>query len=139
VSRSSQLQAEYLELQRRMKEVEEELSSKGRAVIEDFAKTLFEKWGARLESFGWTQYTPYFNDGSECVFGTYSDYPSINGEESYYSTYDPTKNTWEDEAGREVSLFLGEIPDETFKALFGDHAEITVTREGIRVADYLHD
>ena len=32
-----------------------------------------------LKSFGWTQYTPYFNDGDSCEFGVHLDYPYING------------------------------------------------------------
>jgi hypothetical protein len=41
---------------------------------------LFEKH-PKIESFSWTQYTPYFNDGDECVFSTNFDYSlEINGE-----------------------------------------------------------
>lgn len=37
----------------------------------DFApmfKELFDKSNGKIKSFGWAQYTPYFNDGDECVF-----------------------------------------------------------------------
>lgn len=50
----------------------------------DFApmlKPLFEKSKGKIKSFGWTQYTPYFNDGDECEFGVNVDYPYINGED----------------------------------------------------------
>lgn len=33
---------------------------------------LFEK-SELIESISWTQYTPYFNDGSECVFRVHTD------------------------------------------------------------------
>lgn len=48
----------------------------------DFApmlKPLFEKSKGKIKSFGWTQYTPYFNDGDSCEFGVNFDYPNING------------------------------------------------------------
>lgn len=50
----------------------------------DFApmlKPLFEKSNGKIKSFGWTQYTPYFNDGDECEFRVNTDYPYINGED----------------------------------------------------------
>lgn len=42
----------------------------------DFApmlKPIFEKSNGKITSFGWTQYTPYFNDGDECVFSVNLD------------------------------------------------------------------
>jgi hypothetical protein len=42
-----------------------------------------------LKSFGWTQYTPYFNDGDSCEFGVNFDYPYINGaNEDYDEAFD---------------------------------------------------
>jgi hypothetical protein len=40
-------------------------------------KEIFES-APKLKSFGWTQYTPYFNDGDTCEFGTNIDYLYIN-------------------------------------------------------------
>jgi hypothetical protein len=37
-----------------------------------------------LESFTWSQYTPYFNDGDECVFSVNRESIGINGEEMEY-------------------------------------------------------
>lgn len=34
-----------------------------------------------LQSFGWMQYTPYWNDGDTCEFTVYNDEPTINGED----------------------------------------------------------
>jgi hypothetical protein len=33
----------------------------------------------RINSFSWTQYTPYFNDGDSCEFGVRNDDIEING------------------------------------------------------------
>lgn len=52
----------------------------------DFApmlKPLFEKSNGKIKSFGWTQYTPYFNDGEDCEFSVNCDIDYglyINGE-----------------------------------------------------------
>ena len=48
-------------------------------IFEEFYKYIFEKY-SKLESFGWTQYTPYFNDGDSCVFSAQVGYISINGD-----------------------------------------------------------
>ena len=48
-------------------------------IFEDFYKYIFEKYPT-LESFGWTQYTPYFNDGDATIFSASTDYISVNDE-----------------------------------------------------------
>lgn len=37
-----------------------------------------------LKSVGWTQFTPYFNDGDSCEFGANFDYLYINGANEDY-------------------------------------------------------
>lgn len=61
-------------------------------------KHLFETYPT-LESFGWTQFTPYFNDGDSCEFGVCTDewYMRINGEcpeESEEWDYDSERSGW---------------------------------------------
>lgn len=59
-----------------------------------------------LERFAWNQYTPYFNDGSECLFGVHFDSLAINDEvgseaEDVYaleSTYKLLKHKQKEEA-----------------------------------------
>lgn len=34
----------------------------------------------KIKSISWTQYTPYFNDGDECIFGVYLDNLDLNDE-----------------------------------------------------------
>ena len=41
-------------------------------------KELFDKHEA-LDSFGFTAYSPYFNDGESCEFSAHTDTPYING------------------------------------------------------------
>jgi hypothetical protein len=46
------------------------------------------KQAPKLKSFGWTQYTPYFNDGDTCEFSVHLDYPLINGSNEEYDDVD---------------------------------------------------
>jgi hypothetical protein len=98
-------------------------------------KEFFEKheW---VENFMWHQYTPYFNDGDECVFGVSNSEDSleINGVD-WYDGKKENKEVYE-----ELSELLNAVPEEFYKDLFGDHVEITVNRDGtITKEEYEHD
>jgi len=57
------------------------------ALRKDFApmfKEFFDNSNGLIKSIGWKQYTPYFNDGEECIFSVHADLDygiSINGED----------------------------------------------------------
>lgn len=44
--------------------------------LKEMVNEIFDAYPG-LQSFGWTQYTPYFNDGDTCVFGVNNDHYSI--------------------------------------------------------------
>lgn len=48
----------------------------------DLFAELFEK-SVLINSVSWTQYTPYFMDGDECVFGINADELDVNGINQY--------------------------------------------------------
>jgi hypothetical protein len=133
-------------------------------IFEDFYKYIFDKYPT-LESFGWTQYTPYFNDGETCVFYANTDYISVNDEyvddakwasevnvlncgnwnrelklfedrvEEPNPNYDPVLT----EASNEITNFLGNFDNGFYLSKFGDHASITVSKDGVDISDYDHD
>lgn len=133
-------------------------------IFENFYKYIFEKYPT-LESFGWTQYTPYFNDGETCVFYANTDYISVNDEyvddanwasevnvinwgnwnrelkvyegrvEEPNSNYDPVLTA----ASNEITNFLGNFDNDFYLSKFGDHASITVSKDGVDISDYDHD
>ena len=133
-------------------------------IFEEFYKYIFDKY-SKLESFGWTQYTPYFNDGDSCVFSAQVGYISINGdfvEESNWinpntvldwGTWNSEKKVYEGrvecinedydgdlvEVHDEIVDFLGNFDDDFYMRKFGDHAEVMVTRSGVDISDYDHD
>lgn len=150
-----QMNAEMAELKKAHLEKSKELFTK-------VTKKLFDSHPT-LESFSWNQYTPYFNDGDECVFSVNGGDPSINDLEydskvfdeelTEYGTYDNatrsypnkkvTTNPYYDKALSEakdnVVTFLESIDASVLKDMFGDHVEVKVTRNGTETEEYDHD
>lgn len=126
---------------------------KSKSIFTEVSAKIFEKHSI-LESFGWNQYTPYYNDGEECVFSVNTDYPLINGEnyndatrETIYEKHgtdykevpNPKYNAALAEAEKDVKNFLAEMDEAVLRDMFGDHRQITVTRTGTEVEEYEHD
>lgn len=55
-----------------MKELEEKIKKQGQIMFFEVAKEIFDKYPT-VRAFSWNQYTPYFNDGDECVFSVNSN------------------------------------------------------------------
>ena len=120
-------------------------------------KTLFSEMSTHvfsqfptLKSFGWTQYTPYFNDGDPCTFRSHSSYPSmtflVDGvEENFDTDYgddDPENPKTSEELRNNVEealkVFFKDFDEEDLED-FGE-GKVVVTRDGkIDVEDYDHD
>lgn len=121
--------------------------------------SLFEK-SKKIESIGWSQYTPYFNDGDECVFGVNNEDLYVNGDEQddapwydwrvkYYLAKgeyqkeiesNPALDIEECKILQEFKDVLSAIPDEFYRDLFGDHVRVTVNKDGtIETEEYEHD
>jgi hypothetical protein len=112
--------------------IEKEILDPSIKVFKDLAKNIFED-NHNLESFGWNQYTPYFdNDGENCNFSANTDHIYINGK-SAENNPDLLKITYE------VKEFLSKFNEYFFISQFGDHAEITVTSKGVSVDECEHD
>lgn len=104
------------------------------AAINPMFDSFFEKYPT-LESFSWTQYTPYFNDGDTCQFSVHS-WPDINET----AEWDIAHGTPEYEISKDIGSFLAKVPEEVFLDLYGDHSRITIKRLGEPVIeDYEHD
>lgn len=96
-------------------------------------KPLFEKYPS-VEKIRWAQYTPYFNDGDECVFRANVEELAINDDEMYEGSDE------NEDAQIEFSSALSAMPDEMMKDVFGDHVEVTVYSDGrIETEEYEHD
>ena len=150
----------------KLKEMNQELEAlkkvhleKSKAMFTDVAKLLFEKH-PKLESFGWNQYTPYFNDGEECTFSARTDEPDINGLDGYEINFgDEQVTDWNSPkvgneypkkanpdynpelhlAHQDVTEFLANMDEAVLRDLFGDHVQVLVTAGGTEVEEYEHD
>lgn len=127
-------------VKQRVAEIEAKRSEMLKDLQQEFPellKSAFEKHPS-VETVTWRQYTPYFNDGDECIFSASLGYDDldINGT-----------NYWDEEEREKVkpmyedfATILLEIPEEFYKDLFGDHVEVTVNRDGtIQTDEYQHD
>lgn len=70
------------ELRAQIKVAQEELLQISKGGLAQVCRQLFEE-NPRLKSFSWNQYTPYFNDGEECVFEANYRYLEVNGFDEY--------------------------------------------------------
>ncbi len=113
----------------------------GKKEFTEKSKVLFEK-NPGLESFAWTQYTPYFNDGDTCRFSAHIDKPDINGVDGgdidsgeEWSNVQRTMITVREPSieymlQEPVANFLCQFNEREFKKMFGDHTKVTVHRDG---------
>jgi hypothetical protein len=117
------------------------VKSAGKAAFANELKTLFDSH-PELVAVRWNQYTPYFNDGNTCEFGVGGlAYKTTSTPEDAGDLEDGFDYAWGNESPLLVSLgeFRKGFIDEVLLAAFGDHVEITATRDGIEVEEYSHD
>ena len=152
------------EKQEEIKKLKEEMLEASNKIFTDLTKTIFEE-NPKVKSFGWNQYTPYFNDGETCTFSANTDYIYVNGvsvDESdwisetkitNYGTWNREKREYEGrkevpnlnydpelvKSSDEIREFLSNFDEDFFLSQFGDHAEITVTVDGVSVDEYEHE
>jgi hypothetical protein len=124
----------------KVKAMREELSNEFKTQFKTISTEIFSKYPEILK-FGWTQYTPYFNDGDACVFHYNDMYVCTDPETADGSVYDwddmySLKNKYPEVAEFEKVLSSSE---DILLAMFGDHVQVTVTSAGIDVDEYEHE
>lgn len=140
----------FKDLNEKMAEFEKKFKKEGGTLFKEICQEIFEKF-PEIESFSWTQYTPYFNDGEECTFSV-NEVDTFNG----YSEYEEDQegegfNPWEEysydkkktrsyEIVENIQNFVSSAPEGILRELFGDHARVTVYKNGKTESDeYEHD
>lgn len=126
-------------------------------------ENIFKKY-PNLESFAWTQYTDYFNDGDTCYFSAHWDYAmEINGlnineiqyrdkpclqykrkaHERSCCEQDGEKLEFNteiinnvDNVKRDIKEFLSVFENVDFQDMFGDHVKVIVNKDGIKTESY---
>jgi len=129
----------------------------GEDLFSQTTKNVFEK-NSNLKSFSWTQYTPYFNDGSICEFDVDYEYDMYINDE-YIKVYD--LDSWLESdylnapmfkyygfatmqelvsAVKDLHNVLDLFSKDDLEIMFGDHARIIVYSDGvISVEEHIHD
>ncbi|MCX4801729.1 hypothetical protein OG594_08705 [Streptomyces sp. NBC_01214] len=136
--------------------------------IEEFQPTLQAMLDdPTIVEFGWRQYTPYFNDGEPCEFSAYGTWVRTTDDKDVEDDYELEvdshrtlgKRPYRRQPDGEYAVQPYEGPDEArydrcralggaveggrfetvLLAAFGDHAAVTVRRDGIQVDFYEHD
>jgi hypothetical protein len=98
-----------------------------------------------LLAFRWAQYTPYFNDGDPCTFGTHDVYFKFSDTPDEAGDYgDGFVDIWRDEKReplrKRVNSIMSTVGDDLLQELFEDHSQVTVHRDGrIEREEYSHD
>ena len=143
----------FAETKKKIEKLMEELREESQAAFAQESKAIFDRYPS-LYSFGWKQYTKYWNDGDECTFRVHSGEPDINGAECYdiyYGKGEFEKNQdvpdgWpkmtKEEAKpiqKEVAAFLDVFESNIMHDMFEDHVKVTVTREGVQTESYEHE
>lgn len=150
-------------LKAKMAAVRAEMKALGRDSLQE-AFDSFLAENPEVLGISWNQYTPYFNDGDTCEFGV--NEPSLLlTAQGYKDLLDQDMSDedaeallearWPDDysyalresknarAQQLYSNFLefirNVVDDELYLATFGDHAKITVTRDGFKEEKCDHD
>lgn len=115
------------EIQYKRDELKKELSQNLFRLVEP----LFEEY-TNVGSLSWEQYTPYYSDGETPEFSCGIDWLTLYNLEG-----DEFNN---DDADIAFTDVLTLITSEIYYDIFGDHAQITIYRDGKVVkTDYEHD
>lgn len=127
---------------KKVKRLQDEILDSSKKLFNQESQQLFIDY-PDLIAFRWRQYTPYFNDGDECVFHTQDSYIKLASTEEDAGDYnDGFESYWgndEPAVSKAVTEFLKQFDDDAYLFMFGNHVQITVTKDGVEVDEYDHD
>ena len=134
------------------KALDEEIQKNGKSKFQEFMKSYWKRY-PQIKGVAWSQYTPYFNDGDECIF-------RVNERAFITSDFDPNDvprevfwngatdditllSDWGEQKAKgldaeAMETFESIVDDELFKQIFGDHVQVVIT-EKLVIEEYEHD
>ena len=132
----------YTEAKKKMKAALEQANAIVKEAFLEASNEVFKKY-PNVESFSWTQYTPYFNDGDECTFSAQTEYPQLTFTDGTeidinYGSGDADAEVVAKEIAA-VETFLAQFDESDYKEMFGDHVRVVVSRKGVHAEEYSHD
>lgn len=148
----------------RINELRAEIQKELRSELTDALSELFDVYPC-VQSVNFVAYTPYFNDGDECIYDVHHQWCGFNGVDAdgegeligedvitnadetiwNYSGSaskqipNPNYNKFHAEAVKAFRNALNAVDDDNWKEMVGDHVKVTITREGIETEEYEHD
>ena len=141
------------EMNRRMKELQESFRKDGTKLLLEAFADFFQKYPDVVE-VRWQQYTPYFNDGDECVFRV-GEFIPVNEKylnELYNASYRESINSYWDvydnpmykepgfaEMRNDLANLRKEIGNEALKLMLGDHLLVRISRVELITNEYDHE
>jgi hypothetical protein len=146
----SELKTKVESIRQKIADAKQEMREASQQLFTEETKNVFQAHPL-LSEFRWTQYTPYFNDGNECVFSAGTDTPGISMIDEDESEYflecvavdkrvRGEQLTSREAAGLDIVAFLQMFDEEILKEMFGDHVKIIVRRNGeLEIDDYEHE
>ena len=141
---------------RKVNEAREHMRSVCRDALTEALKTFFELH-PYVSTVYFTQYTPHFNDGEECVFGvggvhfSPASWKNITGEYwgeeqegdlrdfKYFYGTDERIGPKARKSMKDFADLLQDELSDTLKETFGDHVFVRIHPGGIHVQTYNHD
>ena len=160
--------AKYAQAKTKMAEAQKQIEQIAADAFKEMTTEFFEGQ-PDIVSFGWSQYTPYWNDGDTCTFSANTEYPIVTfkAKDGKIIKYDENNGTlqeansavveddiefsedddlemepYDDEINKHakaVSKFLSNFDEDDLETMFGDHALITVTRKKVDTEEYEHE
>lgn len=147
------MEAMAAELEATRKRHMEAMQEKFKAVTKSF----FEA-APHVQAVVWSQYTPYFNDGEECVFSVntpifvtknfdpddlqdpyeYEDDEEY-GSESFWSNYSLEKSDFPEAKTCFNFAKIIQSEEDLMEAVFGNHVAVYLTKDRVIVEEYGHD
>ena len=117
----------------KIKALREQFEKESREVLKPYIVALFDKYPA-LESIGWRQFTPYFNDGDACEFGlnefVVNDLGRWSWEDGDYDKKNHLPKNEMKNIFKELEDIKNALGKSVFLEVFGDHTKVSIERGG---------
>ena len=141
-----QFQIKMTDAQNRMARLKDEIYKETDAAFSDIFSEFFTAF-PNIKTIHWTQYTPYFADGDECIFNIGEIYFSDKDHTELEGTYndetdeeeDVTEGSPEYVAARNKMATIISGMEDYLKSRFEDHSYIKVWAGGADREDHDHD
>jgi hypothetical protein len=132
----------YTEAKKKMKAALEQVNAIVKEAFLEASNEVFNKY-PNIESFSWTQYTPYFNDGDECTFSAQTKYPQLTFTDGTEIDINYGKGDADTEVVAKeiaaVKTLLAQVDESDYEEMFGDHVRVVVSRKGAKIEGFDHD